>query len=73
MSQSWDALMRRKNADMLLGNHEAIMLQCISGLPPEATSDTFTEFYTEEGFKIYSAWMQNGGSITMTQYLALSP
>ena len=64
--------MERINVYPLIGNHEAIMLQCIAGLPDEATIDTFTDYYTDEGFSMYAAWMQNGGSITMTQYLALS-
>lgn len=64
--------MERINVYPLLGNHEAVMLQCISDLPPKATSDTVTEYLSDSGFAVYSAWMQNGGSITLTQYLALS-
>ncbi|MBR3043458.1 MAG: metallophosphoesterase [Oscillospiraceae bacterium] len=65
--------MERINVYPLLGNHEAIMLQCVSGLPDEATPENVTGFYTPEGLEVYSAWMQNGGSITMTQYLSLPP
>lgn len=65
--------MERINVYPLLGNHEAIMLQCLHGLPAEASPDNVTEFYTPEGLELYSAWMQNGGSITMTQYLGLAP
>ena len=61
------------NVYPLLGNHEAIMLQCINGLPAEATIENVTDFYTDAGFAVYSAWMQNGGSITLTQYLGLPP
>ena len=65
--------MERINVYPLLGNHEAIMLQCVSGLPDEATPENVTEYYTPEGMEIYHAWMQNGGSITMTQFLGLPP
>ena len=65
--------MERINVYPLLGNHEAVMLQCISGLPEEANGENFVDYYTDEGFAVYSAWMQNGGSITMTQYLNLPP
>ena len=63
--------MERINVYPLLGNHEAIMLQCITGLPAEANIDNVTEFYTEAGYAVYSAWMQNGGAVTLEQYLAL--
>ena len=65
--------MERINVYPLLGNHEAIMLQCINGLPAEANIDNVTDFYTDAGFAVYSAWMQNGGSVTLTQYLGLPP
>ena len=65
--------MERINVYPLLGNHEAIMIECVCGLPDEATPENITEYYTEEGFALFSAWMQNGGSITMNQYLGLPP
>ncbi len=65
--------MERINVYPLLGNHEAIMLQCVNGLPAEATAANVQEFYTREGLDVYSAWMQNGGGITMTQFLGLVP
>ncbi len=65
--------MERINVYPLLGNHEAIMLQCICGLPDEATPDNVMDYYTEDGVALFSAWMQNGGSITMNQYLGLPP
>lgn len=65
--------MQRINVYPVLGNHEAIMLQCIAGLPDAATPETVTDYYTEAGLDIYSAWLQNGGGITMTQYLMLPP
>ena len=65
--------MERINVYPLLGNHEAIMLQCVAGLPDEANIDNVTDFYTRAGYAVYSARMQNGGSVTMTQFLGLSP
>jgi len=65
--------MERINVYPLLGNHEAIMLQCVVGLPDEANIENVTDFYTEAGFAVYSAWMQNGGAITLRQYLGLPP
>ena len=64
--------MERINVYPLLGNHEAMMLQCIAGLPPEANSENLLDYYTEQGFAVYSGWMQNGGAITLNQYLSLS-
>ena len=63
--------MDRINVYPLLGNHEAIMLRCVTGLPAEATFDNVTDYYTDEGFDLYSAWMQNGGAVTLAQYLDL--
>ncbi len=65
--------MERINVYPLLGNHEAIMLQCVLGLPDEANIENVTDYYTDAGYAVYSAWMQNGGSITLTQYLGLPP
>ena len=63
--------MDRINVYPLLGNHEAIMLRCVEGLPAEATFENVVDYYTEEGFELYTAWMQNGGAITLAQYLEL--
>ncbi len=65
--------MERINVYPLLGNHEAIMLQCVTGLPDEANIGNVTEFYTDAGYAVYSAWMQNGGSVTLNQFLGLPP
>lgn len=65
--------MERINVYPLLGNHEAVMLQCVSGLPADATAETVGGYYTEDGYALFSAWMQNGGAVTMSQYLDLSP
>ena len=35
--------------------------------------DNVMDYYTEDGVALFSAWMQNGGSITMNQYLGLPP
>ena len=63
--------MDRINVYPLLGNHEAVMLQCVTGLPAEAAFDTVADCYTDEGIAIFSAWMQNGGAVTLSQYLEL--
>lgn len=63
--------MDRINVYPLLGNHEAVMLQCVTGLPDEAAVDNITDYYTEEGMAVFSAWMQNGGAVTLAQYLDL--
>ena len=65
--------MERINVYPLLGNHEAIMLQCVDGLPDEASIDNVLDYYTAEGFEVYKAWMMNGGSISLRQFLALNP
>ena len=65
--------MDRINVYPLLGNHEAVMLQCITGLPDEAELGTVTDYYTDEGLSVFSAWMENGGAVTLEQYLALPP
>ncbi|MCQ2417474.1 MAG: metallophosphoesterase [Oscillospiraceae bacterium] len=65
--------MNRVNVYPLLGNHEAIMLRCMCGLPDEATADDVEDYYTEEGFELFSAWMHNGGGVTAQQYLDLPP
>ena len=65
--------MERSNVYPLVGNHEAIMLQCVAGLPAEANAENVTEFYTDAGYAVYSAWMQNGGAVTLNQFLALPP
>ena len=65
--------MERINVYPLLGNHEVIMMLCIDGLPAEATPANVMQFYTPQGLEYYSAWMQNGGLITMNQFLALKP
>lgn len=64
--------MYRSNVYPLLGNHEAMMLPCINGLPAEATLENILSFYTEDGRAIYHDWMHNGGTVTIKQYLALS-
>lgn len=65
--------MDRINVYPLLGNHEAVMLQCIDGLPDAADIGNVTEFYTEEGLAFYHAWMENGGGVTLAQFLELPP
>ena len=65
--------MERVNVYPLLGNHEAFMMACLSGLPNEATFENITDYYTIEGLEIFAAWLENGGAITAEQYLALSP
>lgn len=65
--------MDRINVYPLLGNHEAVMLQCITGLPDEAVIGNVTDYYTDEGLAVFSAWMENGGAVTLGQYLALPP
>lgn len=63
--------MDRINVYPLLGNHEAFMLNCVVGLPPEARFENVTDYYTDEGFRFYSAWIQSGGAKTLAQFLEL--
>ena len=63
--------MDRINVYPLMGNHEAVMLKCIAGLPEIATLDNISDFYTEDGLNLFSGWMQNGGAVTLAQYLEL--
>ncbi len=63
--------MDRINVYPLMGNHEAVMLQCISGLPEYAALEQISDYYTEDGLTLFSGWMQNGGAVTLAQYLDL--
>ncbi|MBR5372276.1 MAG: serine/threonine protein phosphatase [Oscillospiraceae bacterium] len=65
--------MDRINVYPLIGNHEAIMLQCVADLPDEATFDNITEYYTPMGMEFFQIWMANGGESTCRQFFALSP
>lgn len=61
------------NAEVLMGNHEQLMLSALSrsGAPKDGAFDT-SGFGPEE-FGDWTGWMLNGGGVTATQLEALSP
>ena len=65
--------MDRINVYPLIGNHEAVMLQCVSELPDEATFENVIGFYTDIGLELFQIWMANGGETTCRQFFALPP
>lgn len=65
--------MDRINVYPLLGNHEVIMLECLSDLPKEAEFETAVQYYTPAGLELFQLWMENGGEVTCRQYFALEP
>lgn len=62
-------LMRRKNADMLLGNHEAMMLAC-DFLFEDVNEENLAKLSQRHLNLIYH-WKDNGGNLTMDSLTAL--
>lgn len=56
-------LMLQPNAQLILGNHEAMMLSC-DFLFEEITEDSIDNLIAEN-FDMYSAWLRNGGQPTV--------
>ncbi|MCH5190757.1 MAG: metallophosphoesterase [Oscillospiraceae bacterium] len=56
-------LMLKPNAQLILGNHEAMMLAC-DFLFDEITEDSIAEL-TGNKLEIYSTWVSNGGQATL--------
>lgn len=56
-------LMAQPNAQLILGNHEAMMLAC-DFLFDEITEDSIAEL-TGNKLEIYSTWVSNGGQATL--------
>lgn len=67
------ACMERPNVYPLMGNHEALFLRCAEQIPPQATPENFFEQYFPSMHEVCTPWLQNGGEVTLMQYLALSP
>lgn len=58
-------LMVQPNAELILGNHESFML-CCDFLIQEITEESQIEL-TREQVDIYTTWLRNGGSVTVSQ------
>lgn len=64
--------MNRINVYPLMGNHEELFLRCAEKLSEQATPENFYERYFAEVQELCTPWVQNGGEVTLMQYLALS-
>lgn len=62
-------LMAQPNAQLILGNHEAMMLAC-DFLFDEITEDSIAEL-TGSKLEIYSTWVSNGGEPTLNALSAM--
>ena len=63
-------LMRQKNADMLLGNHEAMLLAC-DFLFEEVTEENAAKLTQEQLDRMYH-WIDNGGNLTLDSLTELT-
>lgn len=64
--------MNRPNIYPLMGNHEALFLRCAEQISPQATTETFFAQYFPAIHEVCTPWLQNGGEVTLMQYLSLS-
>ncbi len=65
--------MQRPNVYPLMGNHEALFLRCARQISPQATPENFFDGYFPFVHEVCTPWLQNGGEVTLMQFLALSP
>ncbi|MBQ4346424.1 MAG: metallophosphoesterase [Oscillospiraceae bacterium] len=65
--------MQRPNVYPLMGNHEALFLRCAQQISPQATPENFFSGYFPFVHEVCTPWLQNGGEVTLMQFLALSP
>ena len=63
-------LMRQKNADMLLGNHEAMLLSC-HFLFEEVNEENLSKL-SQRHLRLVYQWADNGGNLTMDSLLNLN-
>lgn len=63
-------IMAQANMELLLGNHEAMMLSC-SFLLDEITDESIDSF-DDEKIKLLMTWMSNGGSSTIEALRSLN-
>lgn len=63
-------LMYQPNIQLILGNHEAMMLSC-SFLFQEITESSIANLNYEQ-FELYETWMENGGKSTIEKLAQLS-
>lgn len=65
-------IMNRPNFTHILGNHEFMMLKAIRPLMQEITSKSISSFrINDDLYLAFGDWMNNGGEITLKQFLAL--
>ena len=64
-------IMCRSNVFYILGNHDAIFLALIRNLAKEIASGN-TKSLPEETLRSYQNWMEDGGGVTVRQFLNLS-
>ncbi len=64
-------IMPRPNVTYILGNHDHMMICALENLSVEITEESI-ESLTEETMLSYCDWLQEGGSNTARQFMALS-
>lgn len=65
--------MERSNVYPLMGNHEALFLRCAEQISPQATAENFYQQFFPFIHEVCTPWLQNGGDVTLNQFLALTP
>lgn len=63
-------LMSRSNVTFIMGNHDAVMLMVLRRLAAEITEDSIAKL-TPELLEACSAWLHDGGLVTMKQFRKL--
>ena len=64
-------MMKRPNVFYILGNHDAVFLTLIRDIAKEVVSGN-TENLSAEIFRSYREWMEDGGGVTLQQFISLS-
>lgn len=65
-------LMGRANVFSILGNHEYMFLKCFKNVPPDATTDSFAQYLSQEDMETFAHWIKDGGRVTFEQFMELS-
>lgn len=65
-------IMNRSNFTYILGNHDVMMLECLSFLTKEITEESIKALEKNERLHMaFGDWMNNGGEITLQKFLEL--
>ncbi len=65
-------LMDRTNVFPLMGSREFAFMDCVTKLDPDATMADFMKNMPEDMIQSFTAFIEDGGRETFTQYMALS-